>query len=883
MKKRIITILFSALMAFGVGAVAAACNPFAQSSEAPKTTAVVHFDVNTDHETNVIKDKTVTIGKRVSKPNAVILEENPTNLQVYGWYTSKDYTEQWDFKKGRVQEDMTLYAKWVELYDVNYYVNGEFLKTENVFNGDLLAEDATVVEGFKYFGSYTDESHTQKVDFTKPVSGNMDVYVQRSAGIYLSDHVEEGQLSSGNLTDNVAAYLGTLGEGDEEGWVEEYTVATEYASGTVEEKCTYVNFGYTPTYGDPFIELCRSFDITQSQIIRIWYKNLGNAEGFCMYFTTMMNPEDNIYSVTGMNYTQDFCYPNYTGNDGARMNFTEEQKNMDETDEWEYADFNLYEIYKNGYSVWGTSPYLGALRLQANYKSGAEGDLSNEFLIKAIEGIPCDVPIEDSEEIVNMMDTAKGLSKETLDAAANAQTGNENGFVFPKDFAYVQKVSENAEVINSTDGLLFYAEDEISARGTENTTAGFSVVAPEGKNVDLSKYTTLHLTLQNKGYADSLVVYVYNNENIPVKAEIDIAPRMPESKTYTVNLYGQFGMEGTLKRVEVVYRSLGMDNLIRFEGISFGEFVPYDTVGLNFNDKFTFGFTSTEDVEVSFESDRAGTRFDVSESYASITSPNKEYSATMDGYAYATLNYVLIRESLITRVIVEYKIDGAFTSPYEYELNLENKGKANAVKLPLNANERGYVQAVRLTFVGTGGIVIKGIDYSVGETSLPFYESYEDVYGGKMAGWFGNGQYMYDDTLKASILIKDKTAASFNFSMYIGYTTNESSLQAPHTTYSVPVTATTKMKIVYQNKTDVNVMLVNVLFSDSKTASGEDGTEPLKLLERHNQTIDCNMGEYEWSVLTIEIPTQYVSKYLAKFTIGFTGKEIAIRAVSIEN
>jgi hypothetical protein len=119
--------------------------------------------------------------------------------------------------------------------------------------------------------------------------------------------------------------------------------------------------------------------------------------------------------------------------------------------------------------------------------------------------------------------------------------------------------------------------------------------------------------------------------------------------------------------------------------------------------------------------------------------------------------------------------------------------------------------------------------------------------------------------------------------MYIGYTTNEPSLQAPHTTYSVPVTATTKMKIVYQNKTDVNVMLVNVLFSDSKTASGEDGTEPLKLLERHNQTIDCNMGEYEWSVLTIEIPTQYVSKYLAKFTIGFTGKEIAIRAVSIEN
>ena len=882
MKKRILTILFSALMAFGVGAVAAACNPPAQSSEAPKTTAVVHFDVNTDHETNVIKDKTVTIGKRVSKPNAVILDDNPTNLQVYGWYTSKDYTEQWDFKKGRVQEDMTLYAKWVELYDVNYYVNGAFLKTENVFNGDLLVEDATVVEGFQYLGSYTDEAHTQKVDFTKPVSGNMNVYVQRSAGIYLSDHVEDGQLSSGTLTDNVAAYLGTVGEGDEEGWVEEYTVETAYASGTVEEKCTYVNFGYTPSYGDPYIELCRSFDITQSQIIRVWYKNLGNAEGFCMYFTTMMDPDNNIYSETGMNYTQAFCYPNYTGNDGARMNFTDEQKNMDETAEWEYADFNLYEIYKNGYSVWGTSPYLGALRLQANYISGEEGDLSNEFLIKAIEGIPYDVPVEDSEEIVTMMDTAKGLSKDALDAAANAQTGNENGFVFPKDFACVQKVSENAEVINSTDGMLFYAEDEISARGTENTTAGFSVIAPEGKNVDLNEYTTLHLTLQNMGYADSLIVYVYNNENVPVKAEIDIAARMLESKTYTVNLYGQFGMEGTLKRVEVLYSSLGMDNLIRFEDISFGEFVPYDTVGLNFNDKFTFGFTSTSDIAVSFESDREGTRFDVSKSYASITSPNKEYGATMDGYAYATLNYVLVRDSLVTRVIVEYKLLGEFTTAYEYELNLENKGKANAVKLPLNADERGFVQAVRLTFVGTGGIIIKGIDYSVGETGLPFYKSYDSVYGGAMAEWFGGGRYMYDETLQASILVKDKSAEQLSCSMYIGYTASHSNIIVPHTTNNVPVTETTKLKIVYQNRTSTDVMLVNIVFSNTETGSGESG-EPLKLLERHNQPIMANMAEYEWSVLTIEIPTQYVETYLAKFTIGFTGEEIAIRAVSIEN
>jgi hypothetical protein len=42
------------------------------------------------------------------------------------------------------------------------------------------------------------------------------------------------------------------------------------------------------------------------------------------------------------------------------------------------------------------------------------------------------------------------------------------------------------------------------------------------------------------------------------------------------------------------------------------------------------------------------------------------------------------------------------------------------------------------------------------------------------------------------------------------------------------------------------------------------------------------MKDYEWSTLTIEIPAKYAGKYLGKFAINFAGKEIAIRAISIE-
>jgi hypothetical protein len=636
------------------------------------------------------------------------------------------------------------------------------------------------------------------------------------------------------------------------------------------------------------VELCRNFDITQSQIIRIWMKNLGNASSVCMYFTTMLDVENTTYSETGMNYSQAFCYPNYIGNDSARITFTEDQKNMDESDEWFYVDFNLYEIYKHGYSVWGTSPFLGALRFQANYNSDPNTeDLSNEFLIKAIEGIPYDVPVEDSVEIQEKMDNAAGLTADQLAEASSAQTEKPNGFVFPRDYACVEGASEHAKTVNSTEGLLFYADNEILVRDYDSAIHSFAIDVPEGKTIDMETYTTLHVKLCNYGYANNIIVYIYNDEGVPIKAEIDIASRMTTSKNYSVNLYGEFGMNGSLSRIEVLYTSLGVDNVIAFEEIYLGEFKPYDSVGINFNDKNCYGFTSNAKVDVTFEAGRNGTLFNVKEDGATVTTPDKTYSATTDGYGYATLQYILYNSSNVTGVTVEYKINGEFTTPYVYELNLENKGKVNQVTLPFALEERGVVQALRLTFEGTGGIILKEISYSVLQTGLPFYKSYGDIYAGH-ADWVSGGQYSYDETLQASLLTKSTSASVVSCSLYIGYTkANNSHLNIPHDTYSVPVTETTKVKIVYQNRTDWSAITVNLVFSNWNDASGEELREdPVKLSENHlnaDNGFKAGMNEYEWSVLTIDVPTQYVGKYLAKVSIGFGGTEIAIRAISIEN
>ena len=882
----------SVFLLAGIGGVMTACGGSSDkgSDNGPvaPATVTVKFDVNTTLQTNVVKDKTVEVGKRVSRPKAIITEDNPTNLQLYGWYMDAACTQAWDFKNGRAQEDMTLYAKWVEQYTVSYYVNGVFEKSDLVFNGDFLEEDATLAEGYKYLGAFVNEEYEIPYDYLAPVSQDTDIYIKCSEGLYLSDCVEDGELASSGLSNYLASYVGSYGTDekgnliDEEGWVEEYTVTTNYSTGAKEENCTYVNFGYTPSYGDPFVEISLPFDISKSQIIRVWFKNLGKAREMCAYFTTMIDPDGGKYSETGPTYTQDFCYPNHTGNPEARLYLAEDQIEMEETAEWTYVDFNLYEIYKNGYSIWGTSPFLGSLRIQANYKNQGEDDLSNVFLIKAIEGIYHEIPVVDSDAVSEVIETAKNMDPEKIYEVMDAQAENPLGFTFPKDYYNVfedGQVTGNAKVYNSTRGLLFHADNEIVGRKTGVTTGSFTAVVPEDKFIDLSTYTTLNITLQNYGYADEFIVYLYNTDGAIIKTTMEMSKRMEFSKTYSVNLYGKSFMEGGLKAIEIIYTSVGVDNLILFEDISLGEFVPYDTVGINLNDKWCYGFETNENVEVLFDGNRSGVSFKVKESGASVTTPDKTYNATTDGYGSATLVYRLPDKSQITAVTVEYKINGAFTTPYTYELDTSEFGKVKEVNLPFVLSERGTVQAVRLSFEGTGSVLIREIRYEAGETGLPYYDSYADVYRG-WADWYSGGTYEYDEKLQASIFTKSSASAILSASLYIGITRDHGHVIPPHTTYNVLLTETTKIKIVYQNKTDVTRLRFHCGLSKSET--GNPDADGLPFIENHNLEIEGNMQEYEWSTLTFEIPADYAGFYLGKTVFQFEGTEIAIRVVSIE-
>ena len=839
--------------------------------------ATVHFEMNIDLETNVIRDQVVTKGKKAKKPNAFILHDNPENLEVYGWYTSADYEREWNFKKDVVTEDITLYAKWLKKCTVNYYLGDCLTETYSMFSGTTAAELTELAFGYEYLGSYCDPDYTVAFDYTQPITDDTDIYMKRSDTIYLSEEPKQGQKATDKLSYYLEALLGSVdgateANGDEAGYVE----TKKLSNG---EECAYVNFGYTPTYGDGYVELAYNLDITSSQIIRLCFKNLGPCTNVCVFFTALNDLENETYSLTGAEYSQKYCYPNYEGANVGPLQLNSDQINMSEDDEWQYIDFDLSSIYTNGYSVWGTSKYLGKLRIQANYKSDAENpdDCGNVFLIKSIEGVSKEIEVRDAEEVSEKL---KNASQTDLDKKAAEQDERTNGLVFPlnADCLSAEK-TVLADVYHTVDGLLIHTDSEIALRDREDNVASVTFTLPSEKTISLDELTTFNVVLQNFGYARELTVLLYNDIGSRVMDTVSIDNRMPDQKTFTYNFYKKRGMTGNLTKIELRYTAVGVDNALLISEIYFSEYKPFDIVGISFNDKQSYGFRSGNGVEVSFDGSREGTAFDVAVSGASIETVCERMTTT-EGYSGATLNYILPADSSVTCVTVGYCIGGEYVE-YRHVLDSENRGKTMKSSVVFDPSRRGKVEKLSLRFEGTGKVVVKSVSFDIGENTIDFSYSFDTLYRLRYE-WLNGCNYSYDSIRSASVLTGTGAASLFSQSFYIGYSSRYYAENVPFSFGNVRLDEgkTTKIKIVYQNRTDVNEL--NFIGGFDRNETGVADTSGIEFLELYHLAIDCNMQEYEWSCLEIEIPERYLNLFFAKFTIQFGGSELSVRTVAIE-
>ena len=720
----------------------------------------------------------------VTKPSVAVND----NLGVIGWYKDADLTEEWNFAEDTVTDNVTLYAKWGNVYSVNYYVAGsaEPVLVDSVAEGGKLSLRSDVVADsyYKVLGYYTDADYTTAAVEGSEVTADTDIFVKVAVNFTAEDVANAFPVypAGGGLDGSI------VGES-------EYVEDGDYAR---------INFGYAAKVGDPFMAYeGELLDISASQKLRMTFKYLGKANSVRFYFIVADKNGTPLVS----NAYGETCSFTYT--------FGPLEKNMSEDDEWITKDFDLTTAAINGVSIWGQAQYLVKLRVQFSYLNTSPDDLSNEVLIKSIEGVEIENYDRNYGDTQAIKDLQVNDSAEDLEAAAGSQTAVD-GWIFPKDNACVTE-SENVTLYHKTNGLLMSAA--YGAKG-----AIFTLTPQDGKVIDLDELTTLNLRLKNLGYGTNLTItYTTANGSTDYVALIDA--RMSEFVTYSYNMFGKDNYEGTLVSLSLSFDSLGIDNAILIESISFEPFKAEELVGFNFNDRYAFGVENDETLTAIYDMDNLGTKF-VVENGASF---NKDITGfSMLGYKSMELSYT--QADGVTAVKVALTINGA-TETYTYDV------ASGVTTLPLNAS--GDVANVAVSFVGAGEIVLNSITFGL-DASVSFDFADEAALNALMAEW-KNGAYDANS--------KSFKATNGDTRVYLGaqYAWGKGGEG------SISLEGKSKIVVIYQNrgsvdKIDAGFGITSTLEDGWKGAIAETGTGGSK-----NYVVQTNMSEGEWAALEIDI------------------------------
>ena len=835
-------------------------NTGATNSESNQSSSVVenddyytvHFELCTDHQTNVIDDQEVEPGDIATKPAVAIIGDNDERLEVQGWYKDPEYTQPWNFFVDTVEEDITLYAKWVKNFEVTYYLGDETnvpMYKQYVQDGGYITDYEKLAHGYESNGFYTNARFSQEFDFTKPVTSDVNIYIHRSDYFYFSG---EMLATRDDLCYMMAAPSGSASKPG----------TVELKEDTNGDKFAEINFGYS-TASDPNMLIRNmAIDISNSQKVEVTFRNIGKATSLKFYYVVKM---------------ADGTFTNGEGpHEGNAFTYTYEasERNMDPNGEWVTKVFDFSSVLTNGVSTWGISSTMTLLRIQSAYVCEDESDLTTVLQIKSIRGIPDPTytSTEDSESVAALCVNDDATDVEEV---ANAQE-DVCGWVFPKDYASAR--SSNGELYEKTSGLLFY-----SPFRAKKTALMFNLPeAADGTKevIDLDKKTTIRIRLTNYGYSNKITMEYKNKVGRGSNVDIAIAPcgEKPEMKEYVLNMYGSRLYEGNLESLGFVYDSIGINNAIMIHSIEFSDFERIDIPGVNFNDMFAGDpsvapyWTTLENATSSYTGHgltTGATKIDTLDG-GYLT---KECNITNRGYESMTLRYM--NEEGVRNVIVGLTIDGVETE-YIYDLMSEEVGKYlewNTLTLPLTAT--GQIKNFKVRFVGEGSITIQEIRFNMPAHSGLDFSTSEHVAEIITNKWDA-GILSHSNSISAAAIAANYNKANHEVAMVryyydalLGYQNIGEG--------NIDLTGKSKIVIVYCNmgtvdSLNVGLGTVNVTEDDSwKTDHMEIGNSGGLL---RNVSIKTNMEKGEWETIEIDL-TQYTT--LKDGTDGKAINEIGIQ------
>lgn len=147
---------------------------FEEAAAVETQTVTFMKDAETPFDTSVVK-----------KGNTVGVPAEPTNdgYSFGGWYTDVNCTNEnaYDFNTP-VNEDITLYAKWLAKYTVSFDTDGgSTVESQTVVTGNKATKPALnpAKDGYNFKGWYKDSAHTNEFDFENDtITENTTIYAR---------------------------------------------------------------------------------------------------------------------------------------------------------------------------------------------------------------------------------------------------------------------------------------------------------------------------------------------------------------------------------------------------------------------------------------------------------------------------------------------------------------------------------------------------------------------------------------------------------------------------------------------------------------------------------------------------------------------------------
>ena len=597
-------------------------------------------------------------GDLVKEPTIRAME-NPNNYTCEGWYTSDSYTTKWNFQTDKVQESMTLYAKWEQAFSVNYYLTDgemcELKRTLSVAKNGLVQKLDAVAQGYELLGYYKDEALTEGFDFNTPIVSDTNVYIKRSSYIYL-----DAEFIAKNFT-GVAAESGKNGSS---------FGGIEYIEG---EDYVELNMGYCPNLLDSHIIMQNiPLVINKSQKLEITLKlPEGSAPwGAMAVYVTSLYEDKSIAVFEGAN--EEMC---------ASI-----QLNQVEDSEWTTVTIDLDEKLYGGASIWANSTYLGLMRVQFQYAhTSVDSNDTHSVYIKSIKGVADDtyVGTEDTFE-------SGVLANDDEEVLNSATSTVENGFSFPADRAQVVGGVVNGTAYNKEEGLLVY----MPYRTPFNEV---NLQPEEGKIISLDENKAMKLRVKNLGYIPYLEIKFENTNGFSSSTvEVKLPSQMTDFETINVDLSEVIGLSGTLKNIKIAANSKGIDNAYIIESIEFVEYLIDPVTGFDFN-----GVQDTDAITSEYSGRYDMLAFDVKANGASFSKEYTQYA--IHGYDSLTLSYVN-PDGGITKVNVTLTIG---EQDYTYVYDVVACDEVNAIEKSLEG--AGNVSKMTVSFEGTGIIYLDAL------------------------------------------------------------------------------------------------------------------------------------------------------------------------------